>query len=77
MHLIIADKEAFRSRHVRVVFLDGFRNVIRHTRVDMNEYDFENIIGGFMHTNGFGFDTIVGEKYRVAGELVKPLHHLK
>lgn len=76
MQLIIADEEAFSSRRVWVVFLDGFRNIIRNTRVDMNEYDFENIIGGFMHTNGFGLDTIVGEKYRVGGELGKPLYQL-
>jgi hypothetical protein len=29
----IADEEAFRSRSLRVLYLDGFRNIIREGRV--------------------------------------------
>lgn len=39
----------------------------------MDEYDFENMTGGFMHTKEFGIDTIVGEKYQAGG---KPVYQL-
>jgi hypothetical protein len=42
----------------------------------ISEFNFENIVEVFMHTNEFGVDTTVGEKYLVEGELGKQLCHL-
>ncbi|KAJ5666093.1 uncharacterized protein N7477_008541 [Penicillium maclennaniae] len=76
IYMIIADEEAFRSGRLLVVFLDGFRNIIRQARFDTDEYDVDYIVSGFTETNEFAVDTTVGEKYRVEGELGKQLYQL-
>ncbi|KAJ5210913.1 Short-chain dehydrogenase/reductase SDR [Penicillium cf. griseofulvum] len=52
-YLIIADEEAFRSGSPQVVYLDGFRNIIREVCIDPEIDDIDNVIlEGTLQTPG-------------------------
>ncbi|KAJ6189089.1 hypothetical protein N7519_003997 [Penicillium mononematosum] len=75
-YLIIADEEAFRSGSLRVLYLDGFRNIIREGRMDPVDDDIFNVIGIWMETDEFLQSSTVGEKYRAKAELGRELYQL-
>lgn len=75
-YLILADEEAFRSRSLRVLYLDGFRNIVREGRMDPVDDDVFNMIGIWMETNDFLQNSTVGEKYRASAELGRELYQL-
>ncbi|CAG8130201.1 unnamed protein product [Penicillium salamii] len=75
-YLILADEEAFRSGSLYVLYLDGFRNVIREGRMDPEIHDLFGVIGTWMETNEFLEGSTVGEKYRANAELGRELYQL-
>jgi hypothetical protein len=74
-YLIIADEEAFLSGSLRVLYLDGFRNIIREGRMDPVD-DIFNVIGLWMETDEFLQSSTVGEKYRASAESGRELYQL-
>ncbi|KAJ5121602.1 uncharacterized protein N7515_009563 [Penicillium bovifimosum] len=72
--LIIADEEAFRSGRLQVIYLDGFRNIVRELRLDAEFYDISSVDLTWMIKNAFPEDFTVGEKYRVSAELGRELY---
>lgn len=76
-YLFIADEEAFDFNRLRLLYLDPFRNSVREGRLDA---EWENI-GGVMNSWRDSLmthqPTMVGDKYRVNGELGKHLYQLK
>lgn len=77
VYLLIADKEAFQTKQLRLLYLDGKRNIVREARVDPSIWQMYDIIMQH-YTNPldpYEFST-VGEKYRVDGELGKDLYQL-
>jgi hypothetical protein len=75
-YLILADEEAFRSGNLRVLYLDGFRNVIREGRIDPEFHDIFGVIGIWMETDEIPEGCNVGEKYRASAELGRELYQL-
>jgi hypothetical protein len=75
-YIIIADEEAFQTGGLRVLYLDGFRNIIREGRIDPEIDDISNLVTDWMETNELLEGSTVGEKYRVNGELGRDLYHL-
>ncbi|KAJ5372783.1 hypothetical protein N7517_004789 [Penicillium concentricum] len=73
-YIILADEEAFRSGWLRVLYLDGFRNIVREVRSDPVLDDISSMIGTWMETNGFPQGSTVGEKYRASAELGRELY---
>lgn len=77
VYLLIADEEAFQTKQLRLLYLDGKRNIVREARVDPDVWQMYDII--MQHytvpTEPYEFST-VGEKYRVDGELGKELYQL-
>ncbi|OQE85796.1 hypothetical protein PENNAL_c0023G00096 [Penicillium nalgiovense] len=74
-YLIIADEEAFRSGCLRLLYLDGFRNIVRVGRLDPEIDDLVGVISKWMDIELLE-NTVVGDKYRVSGELGKELYQL-
>lgn len=75
-YLILADEEAFRSGSLYVLYLDGFRNVIREGRMDPEIHDLFGVVGTWVETNEFLEGSTVGEKYRASAELGRELYQL-
>lgn len=75
-YIIIADEEAFQTGGLRVLYLDGFRNIIREGRIDPEVHDIFNLVTDWMETNELLEGSTVGEKYRVNGELGRELSQL-
>ncbi|KOS37440.1 hypothetical protein ACN38_g11759 [Penicillium nordicum] len=67
-YLILADEEAFRSGSLYVLYLDGFRNVIREGRMDPEIHDLFGVVGTWVETNEFLEGSTVGEKFRLDGQ---------
>lgn len=74
-YLILADEEAFRSGSLRLLYLDGFRNIVREGRMDPDIDDFFGVISIWMDSELLE-SSVVGEKYRVGGELGRELYQL-
>ena len=74
-YLLIADEEAFRSKSLRLLYLDGFRNIVREARLDPEIDDIFGLVGLWMDCELLS-TSVVGEKYRVDGELGKELYRL-
>ncbi|KAJ5674420.1 uncharacterized protein N7477_004354 [Penicillium maclennaniae] len=68
-YVMIADEEAFQTGGPRMLYLDGFRNIIREGRLDTEIDDIFNVVGDWMETNDLLQGSTVGEKYRVNGDL--------
>lgn len=75
-YVIITDEEAFQTGGLRVLYLDGFRNIIREGRMDPEIDDIFNVVSDWMETNDLLQGSTVGEKYRVNGELGRDLYQL-
>ncbi|PIG85387.1 hypothetical protein AARAC_002800 [Aspergillus arachidicola] len=78
MYMLIADQEAFDTGLLRLIYLDGKRNVIREMRVESDDQTITDIImARFELTDPPGLeDAIIGERYRVTGDLGKELYRL-
>ncbi|KAJ5975275.1 hypothetical protein N7481_008982 [Penicillium waksmanii] len=75
-YILIAGEEAFRSGSLLVLYLDGFRRVVRGGRIDQELDDIANIVGIWMCTADImGYPT-VSERYRVNGDLGRELYQL-
>lgn len=74
-YLLIADEEAFRSNSLLLLYLDGFRNIVREARLDPEIDDIFGVVGLWMDGELLR-TSVVGEKYRVGGELGKELYQL-
>jgi hypothetical protein len=74
-YLIIADEEAFQSGILQLLYLDGFQNIVREGRLDPEIDDLFGVISKWMDIE-FLENTVVGDKYRVNGELGKELYQL-
>jgi hypothetical protein len=74
-YLILADQEAFQSGSLRLLYLDGFRNVVREGRLDPEIDDLFGVISKWMDSELLE-NSVVGDKYRVSGELGKELYQL-
>ncbi|KAJ5116345.1 hypothetical protein N7456_000693 [Penicillium angulare] len=68
MPLIVLDKEAFATKHGRLIYLDSRRNIIRETRFDLSDgVSMADIIVDWVesaHLERLWEDSQVGEKYR-------------
>lgn len=62
-YMIIADEEAFQTTGPRVLYLDGFRNIIREGRIDPEIDDIFNVVSDWMESNDLLQGSTVGEKY--------------
>ncbi|KAJ5400957.1 hypothetical protein N7465_011446 [Penicillium sp. CMV-2018d] len=74
-YLILMDQEAFQSGSPLLLYLDGFRNIVREGRLDPEFHDLFGIISKWMNSELLE-NTVVGDKYRVSGELGKELYQL-
>jgi hypothetical protein len=74
--MFVADEEAFRTGRLLVLYLDGFRRVIREGRVDGELDDIGSIIGTWMETNDLLEYATLSERYRVDGDLGRKLYQL-
>ncbi|CAI7571762.1 unnamed protein product [Penicillium manginii] len=75
-YIIIADKEAFRTSRLLVLYLDGFRRIIRQGRIDEELDDIGSIVGLWMETNDLLEYATLSERYRVDGDLGRKLYQL-
>lgn len=75
-YMFVADEEAFRTGRLLVLYLDGFRRVIREGRVDGELDDIGSIIGTWMETNDLLEYATLSERYRVDGDLGRKLYQL-
>ncbi|KAJ5696873.1 hypothetical protein N7536_007285 [Penicillium majusculum] len=74
-YLILMDQEAYQSGNPLLLYLDGFRNIVREGRLDPEIDDLFGIISKWMDSELLE-NTVVGDKYRVSGELGKELYQL-
>ena len=74
-YLILADQEAFQSGSLRLLYLDGFRKIVRESRLDPEIDDLFGVISKWMDSELLE-NSVVGDKYRVGGELGKELYQL-
>ncbi|KAJ5555618.1 hypothetical protein N7535_008052 [Penicillium sp. DV-2018c] len=74
-YIILADQEAFQSGSLRLLYLDGFRNVVREGRLDPESDDLFGVISKWMDSELLE-NSVVGDRYRVSGELGKKLYQL-
>ncbi|CAI7674334.1 unnamed protein product [Penicillium pancosmium] len=74
-YILIADEEAFQSGSLLVLYLDGFRRVVRGGRIK-EEHDIANIVGIWMCTADLMEHSAVSERYRVDGDLGRELYQL-
>jgi hypothetical protein len=75
-YILIADEEAFRSGSLLVLYLDGFRRVVRGGRIDQELDDVANIVAVWMCTADLMEYSTVSERYRVNGDLGRELYQL-
>ncbi|OQE18291.1 hypothetical protein PENSTE_c018G02529 [Penicillium steckii] len=74
--LFVADKKAFETGNLLVLYLDGLRRVIRQGRVDDEVDDVGSIIGSWMETTDLLEYATLSERYRVDGDLGRELYRL-
>ncbi|KAJ5089174.1 hypothetical protein N7532_007858 [Penicillium argentinense] len=75
-YMIIADEEAFQTGKLLVLYLDGFRRVIREARIDGERDDIGSIVGSWMETSDLLEYSTLSERYRVNGDLGRELYQL-
>ena len=79
MYMLIADKEAFDTGLLRLVYLDGKRNVIREMRVETDEQTITDVIMDWYNWNlsdELWEEGTIGDRYRISGDLGKELYRL-
>ncbi|KAJ5640412.1 hypothetical protein N7528_000037 [Penicillium herquei] len=77
--LIIVDREAFRTRHAHIIFIDSRRNVVRETRLLICRKPFLEIIQDWLDrcvTDWLWENLLVGDKYRVDGEFGQDIYEM-
>ncbi|RJE20087.1 hypothetical protein PHISCL_07582 [Aspergillus sclerotialis] len=79
-YFAIADREAFEKDMLRLIYLDGKRNIVQETRADFDEDTLAEVAVEWeelalplkLWENG-----IIGEKYRIDGEIGRVLYQLE
>lgn len=74
-YLLIADEEAFYTNKLRLLYLDGFRNIVREGHLDPEIDPIWGVANTWRNCELIE-TTLVGDKYRVNGELGKELYQL-
>ncbi|THC95641.1 hypothetical protein EYZ11_004903 [Aspergillus tanneri] len=74
--LLIMDREAFETNKPRLLFLDGYRKIIREGRLDLNEQRISEIAVCYERNIEIPEEVVVGEKYKIYGEIGKGLYRL-
>jgi hypothetical protein len=79
MYFFVADKEAFETDKLRIVFVDGNGNILRHSRLKADEmwvmkgaWERASYLDGEWFSNGQ-----IGEKYKVRGEIGRVLYDVE
>ena len=75
----IADREAFETDKLRLIYLDGKRNLVQECRVDFDEYTFVDVVVDWQNLvlpYQLWERGMAGEKYRINGELGRELYQL-
>ncbi|CAI7633482.1 unnamed protein product [Penicillium manginii] len=75
-YMVAADQEAFQTGKLLVLYLDGFRRVIREVRIDDELDDIGSIVGSWTETSDLPDYSILSERYRVNGDLGRELYQL-
>ena len=78
-YFAIADEEAFKTDRLRLIYLDGKRNIVQEGRVDFNEQTFADVAVEWDQlalSVDLWDEGMVGEKYRIDGELGRELYQL-
>lgn len=75
-YLLIADKEAFDSNRLRLLYLDTFRNIVREGRLDSEGKGIGGVMDSWGESAMMDKVTVAGNKYRVNGELGQVLYQL-
>ncbi|KAI2786053.1 hypothetical protein POX_h09818 [Penicillium oxalicum] len=78
-YLAIADQEAFETDMLRLIYLDGKRNIVQETRMAFDEQTFADVAVEWDQLSlpmQLWEDGKTGEKYRVNGELGRELYQL-
>jgi hypothetical protein len=76
-YILVADQTAFETGHVRLIYVDGKRDVIRETRVDAQTIT--DVIMDWDQLNlppELWEEGTIGERYRVTGDLGRELYQL-
>ncbi|KAJ5367721.1 hypothetical protein N7541_001662 [Penicillium brevicompactum] len=75
-YLLIADKEAFDSNRLRLLYLDTFQNIVREGRLDAEGKGIGGAMDSWRESVMMHKITVAGDKYRVNGELGQVLYQL-
>lgn len=75
-YMFVADKEAFETGQLLLLYLDGLRRVIRQSRIDSERDDVGSIVGSWSRTRELLEYSVVSERYRVDGDLGRELYRL-
>lgn len=79
-YILVADQKAFETGgQVRLVYVDGKRNVIRETRVEADAQTITDVIMNWDQLNlppDLWEEGTIGDRYRVAGDLGRELYQL-
>lgn len=79
IYLMIADREAFRTNTIRLVYLDAKRNIVQETRMNFDEQAFADIAVEWFELAlplTLWEKGTVGVKYRANGELGRKFYQL-
>ncbi|KAJ5975276.1 hypothetical protein N7481_008983 [Penicillium waksmanii] len=76
--MVIADEEAFESRRLYIIYLDGLRRIIREGRIEPDYYNIGTVAGLWGNCCALlGPEyTSLNEMYRINGEIGKELYQL-
>ncbi|KAI1454924.1 hypothetical protein F4805DRAFT_437964 [Annulohypoxylon moriforme] len=83
-YLLLADAKAFETRKLRVLFLDAWGNIVRHSRIEPEDiFELRSRWGAAKYRDGeYWLDKkergepggVLGDKYRARGEMGRSLY---
>ncbi|KAJ6088010.1 hypothetical protein N7467_006924 [Penicillium canescens] len=78
-YFLVADQTAFETGHLRLMYVDGKRNVIRETRICVDGQTITDVIMDWDQLGlapEFWEEGTIGDRYRVTGDLGRELYQL-
>ncbi len=79
-YILVVDREAFETGgQLRLIYVDGKRNIIRMTRIEADVQPVTDVIMDWYQLNlspELWEDATVGDRYRVTGDLGRELYQL-